>query len=190
MALYVTLNDIKLRVAAKIRFTDDADAEPDKMSNQLARRLLDEAEADVEHDLSERYLAPFQTIAGAAFANLPERPTKQLIKTLAEHKATIRFLETDFGSGSPVTGDEYMEKLQERYDKMLERLMKRRDNTFNHWAYPPLPDLKLAYHNEAADDGFSGTIHVADQGDGSFPQYQINDPSENLWNGEVDGLDD
>lgn len=186
--LYTKVNDVKLRLAGKVRFTDDPDTEPDKMPNALLKRLISEAEGDVEHDLSPRYIAPFQTIDGTAFSNLPERPTRDVIRTLAELKSVVRVLETDFGSGTAVNGDNYAESTQKRYDKMIGKLLEKRPGSFNQWAYPPLPSLRLNYMNEPADDGYAGRILVTSQGDGGFPAKQINDPSENFWNGDVDDL--
>lgn len=186
--LYTKVNDVKVRLAGKVRFTDDSDTEPDKMNNALLKRLIAEAEGDVEQDLSPRYAAPFQTVDGEAFSNLPERPTKEYIRTMVELKSVMRVLETDFGSGTSINADEYMEKLQTRYDAMKDKQLEKRPNSFNQWFYPPLPSMRLNYFNEPADDGFAGRIFVTGQGDGDFPQKQINDPSENFWNGDIDDL--
>ena len=190
MGLYVRFEDVRLRVVGKILFTPNEygdDEDPNKMPVRLANRLIEEAEGDVEHDLSPRYASPFQTDTGDPFSSLPRRPTREMIRTLCELKAVIRFLETDFGRGTAVDGDDYTEKLQKRYDKTVEKLLEKKKS--GGWAYPPLPSLRLNYMNEQ-DDGFSGQILVTSSGDGDFPREQINDPSENFWNGALNDLDD
>jgi len=72
MPLYITLEDVRLRLIGKVRFTTNP-LDENKMSETLANRLIDEAEGQVELDLSPRYAAPFQTVSGTAFSNLPER---------------------------------------------------------------------------------------------------------------------
>lgn len=183
--LYVSVKQIKSRLAGKVSFTDDPETEPDKMSNSLLRTLIEEAEAEVEQDLSPRYFIPFQTIAGGSFSTLP-RSTRKMILTLCEIQCILKVLETDYGSGTAINGENYGKNIEKRYSNLLNKLMKRRKDSFNMWFYPPLLDLKLNYHNSEADDGYAGAIHVTSQGDGGFPAKQINDPSENFWNGILD----
>lgn len=188
MPLYIRLDDVKVRLKGKVRFTTDPEDE-DKMPETLANRLIDEAESDVELDLSPRYFAPFQTKNGAPFKDLPDRPTRNYLRTLCELLAVIRILETDFGSGTAVDGEKYAEKLRKRYGEMIKLiLMKKTDRATESSGYakPPLPGLKLNYMNEAADDGFMGQVLVTSQGDGDYPQKQINDPSEDFWTGKID----
>ncbi|NJM94451.1 MAG: hypothetical protein HC842_07150 [Cytophagales bacterium] len=100
--------------------------------------------------------------------------------------SVVRVLETDFGRGTIVNGDEYAGKQRERYSSMLDLLLKKREGNYQNWAYPPLPSLKLNYQNAVADDGYAGQILHSTQGDGSYPAKQINDPSENFGNGVFD----
>lgn len=185
MGLYVTFEQVRLRLVGKVRFTED-EGEENLMHVTLAGRLINEAEGQVEQDLSPRYAAPFVTDAGAPFAQLHDRPTKEILRTLCELQACMRILETDFGSGSAANGEKYMAALKKRYDEVTERLLsKRKDGavTGQGFMYPPLPGLKLNYMNEKADDGYMGTVIVAS---GSpLPGYasgQINDPAETFWN--------
>lgn len=184
MGLYCKEEDVKVRLIGKVRFTDDEDDE-NKMSNKLLRRLIKEAESAVEMDLSPRYMAPFQTTAGERFDKLPDRPTKEYIRTMCELKAVIRVLETDFGSGSAADATKYTQRQQGRYNSMADKLIKK-EKGFRQWKFPPLPEIRLNFHNIEADDGYAGQILVTGQGDGDFPQSQINDPSENYWNTEID----
>jgi hypothetical protein len=185
LGLYVTFEQVRLRLVGKVRFTED-DNEENKMHVALAARLINEAEGQVEQDLSPRYAAPFVTDAGAAFAQLPERPTREILRTLCELMACMRILETDFGTGSATEGEKYTKALKKRYDEVTGRLLeKRKDGAIasQGFMYPPLPGLKLNYMNEKADDGFMGSVIVAS---GSpLPGYaseQVNDPSQSFWN--------
>jgi hypothetical protein len=190
MPAYTTFDDVAVRLVGKVRFTEESDNE-NRMSKVLAERLIDEAEGQVELDLSPRYAAPFQTDEGGAFSTLPERPTKNILRTLCELMSCIRILETDFGSGTIVDSEKYTEKLRARYDSVVKDLLsKRMDGGVEAQGFskPPLPSLKLNYMNESADDGFMGSVLVSGQGDGSYPKTQINDPSENFWNGSLDDL--
>lgn len=188
MGLYITADDVKVRLVGKVRFTEDEEDE-NKMSMKLLGRLINEAEGAVEHDLSPRYEVPFKEQTAGTFKALPDRPTKETIRTLCEMMAVIRVLETDFGRGSSVDGEKYKKTQQDRYDAMVAKLLKKKTldtEVSNQWMYPPLIQLKSAYFNTEADDGFGGMVLVTGQGDGDFPKKQINDPSETFWNGELD----
>ena len=184
--LYIKSDDVKVRVVGKVRFTDDPNDESGKMPIKLLDRLIAEAEGQVESDLSQRYAAPFQTADGTAFANLPERPTKEIIRTLCELKAVMRVLETEFGAVGPIDGDKYYLNVKSRYKTVLESLLEITPGTFRMWVKPPLPSLRLNAHNTEADDGYAGQIFNTSVGDGDYPRKQINDPSENFWNGDID----
>ncbi len=186
MGLYVSYEDVRLRLNGKVRFTDDPTDE-NRMSVRLANRLINEAEGKVESDLSPRYSAPFQTTEGTAFKNLPERPTKETIRTLCELMSVIRILETDFGSGSASNGDNYKKGAEERYNKMMEELMDLKDHEGGYKGYkrPPLPGLMLNYQN-TQDDGFAGAIHITGTDNGDFPSKRINDPSSSFWTGDYE----
>ncbi len=185
-ALYIDFEAVRVRLIGKVKFTEDEDDE-NKMNVLLAQRLIEEAEGAVELDLSPRYLAPFQQDDGSEFSGLPDRPTKEIIRTVCELKAVIRILETDFGSGTAVQGDKYKESIQKRYDKMVTDLIaKRKDGgqESQGWRYPPLPSLRLNYQNTEADDGYMGSVIVANGSDSQgYARGQINDPSNSYWNG-------
>lgn len=188
MPLYITLDDVKLRLIGKVRFTTSLTDE-NRMPESLALRLIDEAEGQVELDLSPRYAAPFQTPEGTAFSNLPDRPTKNYLRTLCELMSVVRILETDFGSGTVIDAQKYAEQTAKRYSEMVKYLLERKTHEGQEalgFAKPPLPGLRLNYMNELADDGFMGQVLVTSSGDGDYPHKQINDPSENFWNGQLD----
>lgn len=192
MGLYVKDEDVRIRLIGKVRFTED-DNEENKMHILLLRRLINEAEGQVEHDLSPRYATPFQTDAAEPFKKLPLRPTQEILRTLCELQSVIRVLETDFGRGSAVNGDEYAGKLRERYKEILDKLLARKDESKHEgaqgWMYPPLLGLRLNYFNTEADDGYAGMVLSTSQGDGSYPQTRINDPSETWWNAKQDDIE-
>jgi hypothetical protein len=175
--------EIEDRLRGKIKFTEDLEDE-NRMSFRLLRRLMNEAEADVEQDLSPRYAAPFQTAEGAPFDQLPERPTKEFLRTLCELKTVLRVLETDFGRGA-VDADDYRTKTDNRYKEMKNKLLELRNgDDQNKWLYPPLMGLRLGYHNTEADDGFRGMVinTSGEQGPGNYAANQINDPSKGWFN--------
>jgi hypothetical protein len=184
MGRYISREDVRIRLIGKVRFTESEEDE-NRMPFILLDKLISEAESEVEHDLSPRYLAPFVTIAGEAFAKLPERPTRNLIKLLCELKSVLLVLDTDFGRGTVNSGEEYAKGYEKRYKQTLDRIMEKKDEGWG-WKYPPLPGLQLNYQNREADDGFQGMVLTTGQGDGGFPAKQINDPSENFWNAELD----
>ncbi len=185
MPLYHRFHEVKTRLAGKVRFAEDGDdpQDSDKMPLSLARKLMDEAEGIVEQDLSPRYLAPFQTDAGAPYSQLPARPTRNNITVLCELQSCILILATDFGRGSAVNGSNYCESLEKIYKNMVdEKLLKRRDEEKEtQWFYPPLPSLRLNWHNTECDDGYSGMAMNTSDGE-SFAPHQINDPGANFWN--------
>lgn len=190
MPLYHRLAQVKIRLAGKVRFTEDPDGDQDKMGLNLARELMNEAEAQVELDLSPRFMAPFQTDAGAPFCELPLRPTQNYIRTMCELLSCVRILETDFGSGTAVNGEAYSKTLTERYKAMVDRLMEKVDKETRQWSHPPLPGLRLALFNKEADDGYIGMpIHVStSDGIDDYPQRRINSPGQTIWNATEEEL--
>jgi hypothetical protein len=187
---YINTDDVVIRLIGKVEFTSDLN-DVNRMQTTLLARLISESEGHVEYDLSPRYATPFTTIGGHPFKGfLRDRPTNDLIRTMCELQAVIRVLETDFGRGTVVDSDKYAERLEKRYEKMLERLLRRKGGNSGDiqtgWSYPPLPNLALSYFNTEADDGYSGQVLVTSSGLGSFPLTRINDPSENFFNADLD----
>lgn len=188
MPNYITLNDVKVRLANKVRFQDANETlaeSSDKMPIALANRLIDEAEGEVEQELSPRYLAPFQHGATGLFKDLPDRPTKNIIRTLCELKAVIRILETDFGSGSAVDGSKYAASLEKQFRKIIDKnILAKPDGmeATKQWSYPPLPSLKVNYFNNAADDGYIGGPLSHSHSNAELATDQVNDPTESFFN--------
>ena len=185
MPLYITTNDVKIRLIGKVKFTTD-DTEENKMPESLLERLIDEAEGEIEYRLSQRYETPFVADDGSAFSTLPARPTREQLRTLCELEAVRRVLQTDFGRGSFASGDEYAKGVQEDIEKRIDRLTSTFDDTRARYKFPPLPGLRLAAHNQEADDGFGGRILVTTSGYGAYAAHQINSPSETVLNGTVE----
>jgi hypothetical protein len=195
---YVSQEQVLVRLRGKVKVTDNPDEQPDRMPVMLLNRLISEAEGQVEMDLSPRYMAPFQRSDGRGFAALPERPTREVLRTLCELLAVIRVLETDFGRGSAADASKYADSTQKRYDFMLygdetkgvPGLLSLRKDTYNQYRLPPLPGLKSNYHMGAVDTGFMGYVDRSDDvGEGSYPSHQINSPGENFWNGFIDSME-
>lgn len=183
--LYISDEDVKVRLVGKVRFTEDLDDE-NRMSITLLRRLINEAEGQVEMDLSPRYEIPFQTKEGTAFKFLPERPTKNVLRTLCEIQSVIMVLETDFGRGAITDASKYAEAFRTRYTRMIKDLLGKKNMNGEEqagWgnAKPPLPGLKLSYMNMEADDGFGGQILSTNNCHSDYAAGQINDPGASFW---------
>ena len=187
MGLYVSFEDVRVRLIGKVRFTED-ESDENKMSIKLAKKLIEEAESQVEMDLSPRYQTPFVTTDGAEFKNLPLNPTRNVIKTLCELVSVIRILETDFGSGTAIDGDKYIQKIQKRYDDIIENnILAKIYEEQKQYKFPPLPELKKNWFNTEADDGFPGMVLVSnDRTTTDNPAKQINDPAQSFWWGVLD----
>lgn len=188
--LYANIDRVRTLLSPKVRI-DEAGTDTNKLSLDLLKIMIEQAEGDLEIDLSPRYAVPFQTMDGKAFKVLPDRPTKQVVAKLAELRSVMRVLETDFGRGAAVGGDKYYEGTKKMYDELMGKLCGRRKDSsgnemYNQWMYPPLPNLMKAYFNTESDDGFAGSILTTSSGDGGFPAEQINNPGQNFWNGEID----
>lgn len=187
MGLYVSFEEVKTRLTGKVKF-DESGEDPNTMSAQLAQMLLNQAEADVEMDLSPRYMAPFQTDSGGAFNLLPDRPTKQLIKTLVLCKVVSYIMDTDFGRGTAVDGENYTKLVDKQYKSIVGRIIKMiGDEDDRQWMYPPLPSLRLNYNN-TSDDGFQGQIYVTSEGEGAYAGDSVSDPSKTFWNAEPNDI--
>lgn len=191
MPLYIKFEDVRLRLVGKVRFQDpNSPTDENRMSVALATRLIDEAEGQVEQDLSPRFAAPFVSETTKDFKGLPDRPTKNIIRTLAELQAVIRILETDFGAGTAVDAGKYIEKLDKRYKAIInENILAKFTDDYKatrQWKFPPLPDLMKAAHNLHGDDGFAGMVLVTSRGDGAYPAGQIDDPSESFFFANLD----
>lgn len=199
MGLYITQEAVLVRLRNKVKVTSDPDAEPDRLPLSLLNRLISEAEGQVEMDLSTRYAAPFQTIDGRPFSQLPERPTRAVLQTLCELNSVMRVLETDFGRGSNVDSSKYADSCMKRYnfiifgdeEKGIPGLITLRKDTYNQFRLPPLPQLMSGYQVSAVDNGFAGFVGRSDDyGVGSYPAMQINSPEQNFWNGSIDSEPD
>lgn len=187
MGRYINSDAVIIRLRGKVKVTENPDENPDRLPLILLNRLINEAEGQVEWDLSTRYAAPFQGMNGESFGSVPDRPTREILRTLCELLAVIRVLETDFGRGSVIDASKYSESTQARYTKMVDSLIELRQGTFNTFRRPPLPGLKPNYMVSACDNGFAGYVtRTDDTGQGGFPALQINDPQETFWNGFID----
>jgi hypothetical protein len=156
------------------------------MSSEEFRRLLDEAETEVEVDLNERYEVPFKTIDCKPFDKLPDSTKRQLL-LLLEHKAVVLALDYSFGYGSVVDAENYTKNLRKRYEGLVEMLLeKRRGGQDTGWARPPLAGLLISYNN-LGDSGFIGSVLVTGDSDGDFPKDRINNPAQSF--GYNDGIE-
>jgi hypothetical protein len=184
MGQYISSSEIRERLLGKVRFTNDP-VDENAVGSGLLESLLDEAESEVELRLSVRYNVPFQGDGGEAFNTLPAH-TQNQIKTLCRIEGCRRVMQLDFGRGSPTESDKYREHLDKDWEARLERLIEYRKEQFGHFKYPPLPSLQLAAHNDQADDGYAGRIHVTSDDPGAYASVQMPNPGETIWSGHLE----
>lgn len=183
MPKYIQTKDVKDRLIGKVKFTTEA-CDENAMQETLLAQLIENAESEVEYDLSPRYAAPLQTDDGGAFKLLPSNPTRNMLREIIILKSVCYVLDTDFGRGTVVNAEEYSSKQEKRYTKLTDKLIEHRAKEHSQWKYPPLPGLKLNYQNDQSDDGFAGQVLVSnpDSSSGSYAAEQINDPAHSYWN--------
>lgn len=189
MGRYITEEDIKELTLGKVQYTDDS---TDKNKMQLARlkKLIEQAESEVELDLSMRYQVPLVGPSDEAFKDLTgSLPSAvAIIRTVCQLQAVMKVLDTDYGRGSVTGAEKYYETMKKRYDGLIEKLVGKKSKDLEEstqFKYPPL-GFKKAYFNTEADDGFAGMVlSISPSGDGSYPAEQINDPSESFFSTSV-----
>lgn len=185
MGQYIKRQAVITRLRGKVKFDEQNTGSANAMPMALLDALIDDAEGQVELDLSGRYLAPFQHKDSGTWEGLPARPTKRLIQTLCERLACMLVLATDFGMGTAVSGNPYYDDLQKNYEKLSDQMTKREEQgggRYGAFLFPPLPGLKPNYMN-TADDGFAGMpMHHSNSHSDSFPAHQMTDPSQTFWN--------
>jgi len=183
--LYTTINSVKVRLTNKVQFQKKGeDCKRGDMPYDLLCQLIADAETEVEQDLRGRYKVPFTSIKHGNFINLPDH-TKRAIRSVVDFLSVVKILETDFGRGSHVNGENYYQNTKEHYNSLIAKLLGRDQeaNGAGHDRYrytPPLEDLCLAKSNAEADDGYSGMIINTDGDEGveGYAEDSINNPSQ------------
>jgi len=184
--LYTTYNSVKIRLVNKVQFQKDSNViEQGELPNDLLGQLIVDAETEVEQDLRSRYSIPFQSKKYGDYNRLPDH-TKRAIRVVVDLKAVIKILETDFGRGTHINAEDYMETSKKHYEENIMRLLGRdqigqNDKIDRFKVSPPLDDLLLALSNREADDGYRGTIINTDtsvRDPSSYAGNEINDPSK------------
>jgi hypothetical protein len=193
MGQYCSVKNVQERLQGKVKFNEPGGTDPNKMTLDLLNQLISEGESQLEIDLMDRYDLPFKRWDDAPFSQLFPS-TLFMIKNLAEMISVIRVLETDFGRGTSVNADKYTEKLQKRYDGVIDMLMEKQEetkNTSRQWKRRPLDGLKVAYNNQG-DNGFRGrAFNTSKRHDSAdYAQHQQNHPDLNIWNGVGLGRED
>lgn len=183
---YTTVDSVKTRCAGKVQFQQEKVALPEEMSNDLLYQLIQDAEADIELALSERYFVPFQRTDGAAYSHLPDH-TKRQLRKVVDLRAVELILGTDFARGGHTDGDEAAPRTKDFLLEAMDLLLGRASFTQPGVpapkrpmrVAPPLPGLMLALGNQA-DTGKMGTIINTDEsvlGAETYAAGQINNPS-------------
>jgi hypothetical protein len=185
--IYTTVESVKVRLANKVQFqADPKEAVDGELPNELLCQMIVDAETMVEQDLRGRYAIPFRSISKGSFGGLPDH-TKRALRTVVDWRAVLVILSTDFGRGSHISADPYIESQQKLYDLEIQRLLgqdregEKRTSEGRFRFSPPLDDLLLAPGNREADDGYRGRI-INTNGDQrtaeSYAATQINNPGQ------------
>lgn len=191
--LYTTLDSVKIRLQNKVQFQSAIGSVPDSnvplLQGQIADSFLDQmikdGETEVEQALRGRYMIPFQSIRTGQFRDLPDH-TQRVIRMLCDLKATLIVLASDFGLGTHITADPYAKSLKALYKENRILALGRDDEAASDKRdrfrfTPPLEDLRLAFSNTEADNGFKGKLINTDGGSHGVEDYakdHINDPSK------------
>lgn len=198
--LYTTVESVKVRLANKVQFqSNPAELLQGELPDDLLCQLIVDSETAVEQELRGRYMIPFQSKSKGGYDNLPDH-TKRAIRMVVDMRSVIMILETDFGRGTHVNGDEYSKRLTKSYDNQILFLLGndaegksrgRGVQTERFRFSPPLDDLLLAFTNREADDGYKGMLINTDANRHSVESYaadQINDPSKAILRRRGSGI--
>jgi hypothetical protein len=191
---YTTIDSVKVRLAGKVQFQQSPDQiEPGELPDALFHQLIVDAETEVEQDLRSRYAIPFQSKTFKTYPALPDH-SRRAIRVAVDMKSVMMVLQTDFGRGTHIQGDDYFDSLKESYQEYLKKLLgqdsegeKRERFRFS----PPLEDLLLAVSNSEADDGYKGMIINTDQDRRdavTYAEEQMNNPSESYVGRQKNGV--
>lgn len=192
--LYTTYDNVKVLLANKVQFQSSPSVLLDgELPNALLGALISRAETRTEQDLSSRYSIPFVSASTGIYSSLPDH-TKRGIQTAVDLRAVIEVLMTDFGRGTHVQGDNYYKTSLKEYNGYIDILLGRNPEAANEKRdrfrfTPPLMDLKLAFTNRKADDGYKGMIINTDGSSHdsvSYAEDQINNPGASYINTRLD----
>lgn len=158
---YTTADNVKSRLVNKVQFQrNSAVVEEGEMPDEFLTALIADAETEVEQDLRSRYAIPFQTRDDRPFKSLPEH-SQRAIRMAVELKAVMIILQTDFGRGTHVDADPYIQASSDHYENYIDKLLGKNKEGAERDRYrfgPPLDNVKLALNNKEADDGYRGMI--------------------------------
>lgn len=182
--VYTTYDNVKVRLTNKVQFQQDPDnlQEGEVPDDFLGQQICD-AETLVEQKLRKRYAIPFQSIRTGRYMDLPDH-SKRALRVACDLQAVLLIIENDFGRGTHIDADAMKKNMQERYDDAIADLLGHdlegkdgKEKRFRN--SPPLEDVKLAFSNSKADDGFKGMLINTDGGrnESDYAAGQINDPS-------------
>lgn len=181
--LYTTFESVKVRLVNKVRF-ESSTKEEGELPNALLCQLVQDAEMNVEMALRGRYAIPFQSKRTGRFSDLPNH-TQRAIRQAVDFQSVILILQTDFGRGTHISAEGYVDPNLTNYKNSIKALLgqdmigEKQVDRFK--ITPPLEDLKLASHNKESDDGYRGRIINTDSsvsGAETYAAGQINNPSE------------
>lgn len=152
---YITLDDIKYRLAEKVNFSGDAPLPDPRFPVTTATSLNDDqltayinkGASQVEFALSPLYIIPFGDNVTGNFNDLPEG-TQDFIQELVINRASIIILRTNFAKDTGSKGDDYIKNLMAEWREQVDqKLLKRTPE--GKYIYPPLP--QMAYNADQFD---------------------------------------
>ncbi len=182
--MYTTFDSVKIRLVNKVQFQAVPDEVADgELPNSLLEQLIRDAETEIEMKLRSRYAVPFSSITNGTFCGLPDH-TKRAIRKVVDLQAVLFIMGTDFGRGTHITAEGYVDQDAIRLKNEINTLLGMDAEGSDRDRYrfsPPLDDLMLAPTNSEADDGFKGMLINTDantHGAEIFAEEHINNPSQ------------
>lgn len=189
--IYTSFESVKLRLVNKVQFQADPKTIQDgELPDALLGQLIVDAETAVEQDLRGRYAIPFRSIRTGKFKDLPDH-SNRAVRRAVDLRAVMEVLNTDFGRGTAVDGENYSKNADKEYKSYICTLLgydpeSRTDERHKRFRFsPPLDDMMLAPTNREADDGYKGRIINTDASRNdatSYAEDQINNPAASYVN--------
>lgn len=140
---YTSIEQVKQVLAGKVAFGSS----PDEVSDNELLNIIEDAEAQLNVELSRQYTTPLVAINMATGSPIPlsdiEFPdTLKQINKMATLLSALYLLETYFGDSEGVRGGKFIEQYQKRYDRVTNTIYGKDDKSGQYWN-PPLKGLLL-----------------------------------------------
>jgi len=137
MGRYISDIEVKTMTESKVSYGPS----DSQISNTELIFLIQQGEAKVELDLSNKYIVPFQGYNNVTFQQLTSEMTVQIIKSLCLYRSIYNVLKLFFGKTGENKGDNYLKFIADLYHDLLDPLQRKRATGV--FDLPPLPGLAL-----------------------------------------------